>query len=47
MHQKKKGISEKENENEFPNLDEFLNEVTQDIDKMQVKDENVECLDNV
>ncbi|KAM3287722.1 glutamic acid-rich protein [Capsicum chacoense] len=44
---KKEGIAENENENEFSNIDEFLNGVTRDINKMQVEDENVECLDNV
>ncbi|KAM3218920.1 spore wall protein 2-like [Capsicum annuum] len=42
----KEGIAEKDNKNEFPNLDEFLNEVSQEIDKMMVKTENVESLDN-
>ncbi|KAF3619084.1 hypothetical protein FXO38_33078 [Capsicum annuum] len=42
----KKGITEKDNENEFPNLDEFLNEVSQEIDKMTVETKNVESLDN-
>ncbi|XP_016560178.2 glutamic acid-rich protein [Capsicum annuum] len=43
----KKGIAKNENENEFLNIDGFLNGVTQDINKMQVEDENVECLDNI
>ncbi|KAF3659933.1 hypothetical protein FXO38_02988 [Capsicum annuum] len=43
----KEGTAEKENKNEFSNIDEFLNEVTQVIDKMQMEDENVECLDIV
>ncbi|XP_016576356.1 uncharacterized protein LOC107873954 [Capsicum annuum] len=43
---KKEGIAEKGNENEFPNLDEFLNEVSQEIDKMMVEIKNVESLDN-
>ncbi|XP_047257647.1 uncharacterized protein LOC124889710 [Capsicum annuum] len=51
LDEEKEGIVEKENgnenDNEFPNLDEFLNEVTQDIDKIQVEDENIKCLDNV
>ncbi|KAF3634775.1 hypothetical protein FXO37_26317 [Capsicum annuum] len=42
----KEGITEKENENEFSKLDESLNDVTQDIYKMQVENKNVECLDN-
>ncbi|KAF3632022.1 hypothetical protein FXO38_26333 [Capsicum annuum] len=42
----KEGIVKKDNENEFPNLDEFLNEVSQEIDKMMVETENVESLDN-
>ncbi|KAM3200720.1 hypothetical protein P3L10_033082 [Capsicum annuum] len=46
-NEEKKDIAEKENKNKFSIIDEFLNEVTQDIYKMQVEDENVECLDNV
>ncbi|KAM3222551.1 glutamic acid-rich protein-like isoform X1 [Capsicum annuum] len=42
----KVGIAEKDNENEFPNLAEFLNEVSQEIDKMMVETENIESLDN-
>ncbi|KAM3248888.1 hypothetical protein P3L10_010657 [Capsicum annuum] len=42
----KEGIAEKDNKNEFPKLDEFLNEVSQEIDKMMVEIENVESLDN-
>ncbi|KAM3381821.1 hypothetical protein P3S68_007394 [Capsicum galapagoense] len=42
----KEGIMEKDNENEFSNLDEFLNEVSQEIDKMMVEIENFESLDN-
>ncbi|KAM3232389.1 hypothetical protein P3L10_017748 [Capsicum annuum] len=42
----KEGIAEKDNENEFSILDELLNEVSQEIDKMMVEIKNVESLDN-